>query len=166
MKSLTLYEISDNYQFLLQDMYNHETGEVDETVLAKLNELSDTAENKCINIVKVWEEFNKEMQAIKEAKDRMAKREKAFKNQIERLKDYLQTNMERCDIKKIECPEFVINLQKNPVAVEVFSEDDVPNIYDKQLKREVNISKIKEDLQNGIDVPGARLIQRNSVRIR
>ncbi len=166
MKSMTLYEISDKYQFLLHEMYNHETGEVNENVLAKLNELADSAENKCINIVKIWEEFNKEIAAIKEAKERMAKREKAFKNQVDRLKEYLQTNMERCEIKKIECPEFVIGLQKNPPSVDVLNEDEVPHDYDKCPKRELDISKIKQDLQNGVVIPGVRLVQRNSVRIR
>lgn len=165
MKAMTLYEISDNYQFLLQGMYNHETGEVDETVLARLNELSDTAENKCINIVKIWEEFKKEIAAIAEAKARMSKREKAFKNQIDRLKDYLQTNMERCEIKKIECPEFVISLQNNPAALQVDDESLVDPEY-LVTTVSVNNEKLKTAIKNGLVVPYARLVQGQSVRIR
>lgn len=166
MKALSLYEMSDQYQFLIHDLYDPETGVVDENALEKLNSLQDSIENKCINITKLFKSIELTQDMIKAEKDRLAQREKAFKNQVARLKEYLQTNMERCEIKKIECPEFTIGLQKNPPAVEVLSEDEVPHDYDKCPKRELDISKIKEDLQNGVVIPGVRLVQRNSVRIR
>ena len=166
MKALTLYEISEKYQFLLQDMYDHETGEINEEVFAQLNELSDTAESKCINVVKVFEEYKKSIEAIKVAKDRMLRHERVLKNGMERLKNYLQTNMEKCEIKKIECPEFVISLQKNPVALDVFNLDEIPHEYDVRPAREIDRSRIKDELKNGVVIPGARLVQGNSVRIR
>jgi hypothetical protein len=162
---MTLYEISDSYQFLLHGMYNHETGEVDENVLARLNELADSAENKCINIVKISEEFKKEIAAIADAKARMSKREKAFKNQVDRLKSYLQDNMERCEITKISCPEFVISLQNNPASLQVDDESLVdPEFLVTTVS--VNTAKLKEALKKGLEVPYARLVQGQSVRIR
>jgi hypothetical protein len=166
MSMIKLYEVSDQYQFLLNDLYDYETGEVDENILARLNELTDTAENKCINITRLFKSIEATQEAIEKERKSMALRERSLKNQVDRLKDYLLTNMERCEIKKIECPQFSISLQKNPPAVEVVDKDEVPNDYDKQKERELDIAKIKEDLKNGVVIPGVRLIQRNSLRIR
>ena len=166
MKALTLYEISDQYQFLLNDLYDYETGVVNETTLAKLNEIQDTMQNKCINITRLFQSIEATQEAIKAEKDRLTKREKAFKNQVMRLKDYLESNMERCDIKKIECPEFTIGLQKNPPSVEILNESEIPHEYDREPKRELDLAKIRDELMNGVVIPGVRLIQKQSVRIR
>lgn len=165
MKQPTLYEISAAYQFLLSDLYNEDTGEINESVLIKLNDISDTAENKCINVVKVFKEFEKEHKAIQDERKKMEKREKAFKSEIDSLKEYLLTNMELCEINKIECPQFVISLQKNPPSVNYYNKDEIPDEY-KTISVDYDTQRISEDLKKGIDVPGARLIQGNSVRIR
>jgi Gp157 protein len=165
MRSLTLYQMSSEYEFLSEDLYDYETGVVNETALARLNELEDSMENKCINITRLFRSIEATQEAIKAEKDRMAKNEKALKNQVERLKDYLLSNMDRCDIKKIECPQFTINLQKNPPSVVVDDESLIPVTYDK-FKIEKDMTKIREDLKNGIDIPGVRLVQGKSIRIR
>ena len=166
MSAMRLYQIADQYQFLLHDLYDEETGVVNETALAKLQELTDPLETKCINITRLFKELDASREAIEIERKNMAAREKALKNQVDSLKNYLLTNMERCEIKKIECPQFVINLQKNPPAVDVLNADDIPSDYDKPQKRELDISKIKSDLQNGVVIPGVCLVQRNSIRIR
>jgi len=165
MKSLTLYEMSDKYQFLVSELYDYETGVVNETTLAKLNELTDSMENKCINITMLFKSIEATQEAIKKEKDKMAAREKAFKNQVARLKDYLLTNMERCDIKRIECPQFTLNLQNNPPALKIDDESLIPKTYDK-VTIEKDMAKIREDLLKGVVIPGARLVQGKSVRIR
>lgn len=166
MKSLSLYEMSDQYQFLVNDLYDHETGVVNETTLARLNELTDTVENKAINITMLFNSLDATREAIKKEKDKMAAREKALASQIERLKEYLLTNMKRCEIKKIECPQFVIGLQNNPISVEISNAEEIPSRYDKQPKRELDITRIKDDLKKGVVIPGASLVQRQSIRIR
>lgn len=166
MKSLSLYEMSDQYQFLANDLYDYETGVVDETTLARLNELTDSMENKAINIVMLYNSLEATRDAIKKEKDKMAAREKAFTSQVARLKEYLLTNMQRCQITKVECPQFVIGLQNNPISVEILNENEIPKKYDKKPKREIDITKIKDDLKNGVVIPGVRLVQRQSIRIR
>jgi Siphovirus Gp157 len=166
MKALSLYEMSDKYSFLLNDLYDEETGVVNETTLAKLNALEDSIENKCINITKLFQAIEATKDLIKAEKERLQKREQSFTNQVNSLKEYLRSNMDRCQIKKIECPEFSISLQNNPIAIEVLNMDDVPSDYDKCQKRELDTNKIKEDIKKGVDIPGVRLVQRNHIRIR
>lgn len=162
---MRLYEIADKYQFLLNDLYDYETGVVNETTLARLNELTDSMEDKAINITMLFKDLEASADAIEKERQAMQKREKALKNQIQSLKDYLRSNMERCEIKKIECPQFVIALQKNPCSVEITNEDEIPEEYTK-VSIDLDIAKIKDELKNGVVIPGARLVQGSSVRIR
>ncbi len=162
---MRLYEIADKYQFLLNDLYDHETGVVNETALARLNELSDSMEDKAVNITRLFKELEASAEAIEKERKAMQAREKALKNQITSLKDYLRSNMERCEIKKIECPQFVITLQKNPCSVEITDEKLIPSEYEK-VKVELDVAKIKDELKNGVVIPGARLVQGSSIRIR
>lgn len=162
---MKLYELASQYEFLLNDLYDEETGEIKEQSLARLHEIKDSAENKCINTVKVLKHMQKECAAIEIERKNMAVREKAFKSQIDRLKDYLKENMERLNINKIECPQFIIALQKSPVAVDRYEEKDIPFDYQK-ITVEYDNTKIKHDILNGVVVPGARLIQNNHVRIK
>lgn len=163
--SMRLYQIADEYQFLMNDLYDLETGEVDEKSLARLQALTDPLETKCINITKIFKSIDAEREAIEKERKAMAAREKSLKYQVDKLKEYLLINMERCSIKKIECPQFVLGLQLNPPAVEIYDEKLVPVEFD-EVTVHKNIAKIKEALKNGVDVPGARLVQRNSLRIR
>ncbi len=163
--SLKLYDLADQYNFLNDNLFDPETGVVDETALETLNEIKDSIENKCINITKLFKSIEAEREAIEKEKKAMAARESSLKSQVARLKDYLLTNMERCEIKKISCPQFSISLQKNPKSVQIDDEKLIPSDYNK-ITVEKDISKIKEHLQNGVIIPGARLVQRNSIRIR
>lgn len=163
--SLRLYQIADQYQFLLSDLYDYETGVVNETALAKLNELSGSIEDKAINITRLFKELEASAEAIEKERKAMQSRESALKNQVKSLKEYLRNNMARCEIKKIECPQFSISLQTNPPSVEITNESEIPEEYNK-VKVELDVSKIKEDLKNGVVIPGARLVQGNSIRIR
>jgi Siphovirus Gp157 len=165
MSQMRLYEIADRYQFLLNDLYDYETGVVNETTLAKLNELTDSMETKAINITMLFKELEASAEAIEKERQAMQKREKALKNQIQSLKDYLRSNMERCEIKKIECPQFVIGLQKNPVKLEIFDENLIPPEYE-VMTLSIDEAKIREELKNGVVIPGARLVQGSSIRIR
>lgn len=160
-----LYEIANHYQFLLTQLVDEETGEVNETVLSELDNLNDDAETKCINIVKIFKEFEKEYHAISEERKRMAKREKSYKDSMASLKNYLEINMERCHISKIECPQFVIILQKNRHSVDIEDESQIPEEY-KKITVEYKREEMRKEMEHGVYVPGAKLIQTKSVRIR
>lgn len=164
-----LYDIAEEYRFLLNDMVDQETGVIDEMALERLSNLKDPLENKCINITRIFEALETESDAIeqkrKEINARMMAREKALKNQILRLKSYLLENMEKCEISKIECPQFVIGIQKNPPSVDIFDESLIPSEYDR-IKIDKDLARIRDDLKNGVVIPGARLVQGKSIRIR
>ena len=163
--SLKLYEISNKYLAILNNMYDEETGVVDETALKALNEIEDSFETKAITIGKVFKNLFSLASAIENERKAMQKRENMLKKKIENLKDYLKINMEKCSISKIESHFFNISLRQNPCSVNVIDESKIPKKYFK-IKKEVDITKIKDDLKNCVVIKGAELINTKSVLIK
>ena len=87
------------------------------------------------------------------------------------LRDYLKSNMERAGIDKIECPMFKISIKHNPPAVEILDQLSLPAEYWRTPEPKPPVAapdkaKIKADLQAGVDVIGARLIQGSRLDIK
>lgn len=162
---MKLYELTAKYNQLMDNLEDKETGEITENSLNKLNEVKASLEEKCIAVAYYLENLEAERKAIKEAKEKMVLREKRFKSQIESLKCYLLLNMERAFINKVRCPHFEINLHKNPASVDIFDDGIIPPEY-KKVVIENDIAKMRADLLNGVIIPGAKLIQNNSVKIK
>lgn len=162
---MNLYEIRTEYKALLEDICDPETGEIDDTALTKLSELETTMQDKCIAVASYIENLDAERKAIEEAKKNMAAREQRVKKRIEQLKHYMQENMEASEIKKISCPYFDIALHKNPPAVEILNEEEIPLEY-KKLEVTIDKAKLRAALLGNIQVEGAKLIQKNSLRIK
>jgi outer membrane murein-binding lipoprotein Lpp len=163
----SLYEISNEYQSLLEKTYDPETGEIFPQVLDKLDEISAKIEDKAIAVASYIKNLDAEREAIEKAKKNMAEREARLDKRADYLTQYLQSNMERCGITEIKSPMFVIKLKKCPFSTDIIDENIIPDDY-KKTKEVVTIDrlKLKEELQAGVIVPGAALKQNNRLEIR
>ena len=86
-----------------------------------------------------------------------------------RLKDYLATNMKAAGILKIEADNasFTAKLVKNPPRVDIWDEAQIPDDMMRQkITFEPNKTAIKAAIQSGRDIPGAKLEQAESLRIK
>lgn len=97
----------------------------------------------------------------------MARRRRAIESRVKWHKDYLRQNMDACGIHKIVSPWFVLAIQKNPAAVEVFDEAAVPAVFKEEVVS-VRIDKagIKRALEAGQTVPGAALMRGSRLSVR
>lgn len=130
-----------------------------------LDALTDGFHDKAENIVKIIKSLAADAEmAGKEAK-RLLKRKQALENNVQKLKTYLQTEMERMEIRKINSTLFTIQIQKNPASVEIVDEALLKPFF---LLQEPKIDKkrIAEILKSGEEVEGARLVESESIRIR
>lgn len=101
------------------------------------------------------------LQALKAKRDKVA----------QGLRDYLKENMERAGIEKIECPMFSISIRKNPPSVEVLDTAALPKEFWRTPDPKPPVSspdkaRIKEALQYGDNVPGARLTQSTRLEVK
>jgi hypothetical protein len=164
---MKLFEISDQYQQVLEEAINVETGEINESALMRLDDIKESAEQKGIAVASCIKNLMAEHEAVKAARNAMVEREKRLEREVDWLKEYLRSNMERCEINEISCPYFVIKMRKNPASVDVKDESLVPREYIKE-KTVTSIDKLKihKDIVAGSQIPGVELINRNSIVIR
>lgn len=87
------------------------------------------------------------------------------------LRAYLKDNMERAGIEKIECPLFKLTIKKNPPSVEVIDPLSLPAEFWRTPEPKPPVAApdkaaIKAALQDGKDVPGARLNQGTRLEVK
>lgn len=162
-----LFAIATKYEELLHQSFDEETGEINELALAELQLTKADAKDKAVAVASYIKNLEAERDAIERAKRSMSEREDRLDKRMDYLEEYLQSNMERCGIKEISCPEFVIKLLHNPPSVNPINEEFIPEKY-KKVKEVVTLDrlKIKEDILAGIEVPGATLQYRVRLEIR
>lgn len=97
---------------------------------------------------------------------RLQERKKIIRARIDRVKDYTLTAMQMHGLRKIECPECTISIQKNPPSVEVFEEKLIPNEYWKQPEPVLDKKSLLDDLKDGVVIQGCCLKQNEGLRIR
>lgn len=161
VRTMKLYQLTDNYLRVQELLEENKTEAVEDT----LDALTDGFHEKAENIVKIIKSLAADAEmAGKEAK-RLLKRKQALENNVQKLKNYLQTEMERMEIRKINSTLFTIQIQKNPASVEIVDEALLKPFF---LLQEPKIDKkrIAEILKSGEEVKGARLVESESIRIR
>lgn len=101
---------------------------------------------------------------------RLQERKKVIKARIDRVKDYTLSAMQVHGLRKIECPECTLIVQKNPYKVEIDDERMIPAefwIYPPAPAPYVDKEKVKKAfLDDGEVVQGTRVIQTEGLRIR
>lgn len=104
--------------------------------------------------------------AAKAEKERLAALHKFYENTYNRLDNALKTAMVATGREKVETPTMRLSL-RHSTATEVDDLDAVPAEF-KATKVEVVADKtaIKKAIQDGIEVPGARLVENVSLQIK
>lgn len=170
-KNLSLWQLTNDHQKLLSELYDHETGEVNEIVQAKLNELEPNIEKKCVAVGSWIRKIESEQRELETLLVEVENRMRSYDKEREKYRNYLQSNMEKQGIGEIKCPYFTIRIRKNPHSTDIINEDLIPRefISEKEIVRiDVKPDKtaIKEEvLRTGQQVPGAYVSQKNKLEI-
>ena len=160
---MKLYELTQNYLNLLDLLENPEVPK--EMIESALEEVEGNFEDKAENIVKLIKSIEADIKAYKEEEIRLATRRKALENKAKGLKEYLEGSMIALDKKSIKGKIFTISISQNRPSVDVYDPTILPKEY-KKIEEKEDKAKIKESIDNGIEVPGARIEQKESLRIR
>lgn len=166
---MKLYQISEQYQNIAELLLNPEFHE-NEDIVTALDAIQDDFNDKAVNTVMAIKMAEGDIGVIDTEIKRLQEMKKVRQNKVERVRNYLKTNMARTGILKIECPLFKISYseRKNGV-VEI---DDAlflaNNLNDDLIKIEIKPSKdaIKKALKNGEDIVGAKLVDSQVLMIK
>ena len=158
-----LYKMTDDF-VELQNMLDENPE--DEYVIQTLDSIKLEIDDKAANIVSLMKNITTPIPAIDDEIKRLQELKKSIQNTEKRLKEYLQYQMEKMGIEKIETDLVTIRLQKSPPSLIV----DNPNIIPEEYKKtEIIIStktkELKEALKQGAEVPGCHLVSRKHLRI-
>lgn len=155
----TLYELTG--QFL--DIYNMELDE--ETKLDTLDSIDwqTDYENKVENYVKVIKNTEANIEARKNEIKRLTELNRSDERKKERMKEVLKESMALTGHERVDTPLFKVSFRKSQV-VEV--EDLLlPEGY-KIATYKPDKKRIKEDLKNGLDILGAKLVENQNLIIK
>lgn len=158
-----LYEISDQYRKAIESISD------DNTEKSKLlDEILESFDKKIINYARCLKNLEAEATAIDKEIDAMKIRRIRLSKQFEWLETHAISEISNTGLlDPIKCPQFTVKLQDNPVSVDDYDKKKIPEYY-KVYKQAVSINKdlIKKDIQQGFNVPGARLIRRKKLVIK
>ncbi|OQP13181.1 siphovirus Gp157 family protein [Geobacillus thermoleovorans] len=159
---MKLYELTENYTKLLEMAEEMDTDAIVDTLEA----LQEAIEDKAENIAKLIRNLEADVKVIRDEEKRLAERRQVIENKIERLKSYLQEQLEIAGIEKVKRPTITVSIRKNPPSVDVIDETLIPADFLIPQPAKVDKRAILERLKNGEHVPGAALKQTKGVQIR
>lgn len=165
--NITLYQLADEYVEALRAMAEMELDE--QTVADTLEGLSGELQVKATNVAMFVRNLEATADAIKAAEQQMAARRKAIENRAKRIRDYIQSQMEKTGISKIECPYFKLAIRDNPPSVVVDNADAIPEEYMRQPETPPpapDKKMIGDALKDGIEVPGVHLERSKRLEIK
>ena len=160
---MTLYEIAQEMATLIDP----ETGEIRD--FEAFEELQMAREEKIDNTAKWIIDLEAEAKMVKERADELTERARAAKKKAERLREFLQEYLQG---EKRKTADYTIGYRRTE-AVEITDEDRaiawlMEHRDDALTYQQPKISKtaVKELLKAGEEVPGAELVERQSMSIR
>ena len=160
---MTLYEIAQEMASLI----DQETGELKD--YEAFEALQMARDEKIDNMAKWILDLEAEAKMVKERADELAKRAQNAKKKAERLREFLQ---EYLGGEKRKTADYTIGYRRTE-AVEITDEDRaiawlMDNDEDALTYQNPKISKtaVKEILKSGREVPGAELVERQSMSVR
>lgn len=160
MSNISLYQLASEHRESLEKLADMDLSP--EALADTLESLGGELEVKAQNVVMLLRNLEVNAAAIKEAEKAMADRRKAIENRAEGLRRYVLESMQNNNIQRIDCPLFSISIAKNPPAVEIEDERQIPDLYwtdPPPPPRQINKTLIAQALKDQHDVPGARLKQ-------
>lgn len=164
MTDLTLYQLSGQYRQLAEQLA---TMDLDAQTVADTIEasgLTDALQEKAQGVELVARAAEIHCPAIDNEIARLQAL-KAHRQKIAQgLRDYLKAQMEVAGIERIECPLFKLTIKKNPPAVEVLDDKQVPaefwvNPPPTLPPARIDKKAIAVAIKAGREVAGAKLVQ-------
>ena len=159
-----LYEIKERYQNLMELLENEELPK--DLINNSLDLLETEFTEKAETICKILTNMKADSEAIKKEEDRLKARRKALENNISNLKEYLESNMQALQLKKLKGNIFSLSIQKNPSSCIIHDLKNIPKDFI-VIKEEVNKKDLMDYIkQNEIEIDGVEIKQTESLRIR
>lgn len=156
---MKLYELTEAYETIS----NLELSE--EELSIHLQNISDEIDTKAENIVKVLKDMDGDIEKLKTAEKELKAKKTALENRKQNLRNYLQSQMELVDKKKIKTDLFTISIQNTQKELNILDETKIPDEFFK-VERTLKKAEFKKAVQSGEYQDIAELLSKESMVIR
>ena len=161
MNTMKIYELTRNYQNL-EVLLDNES--VDNAVLKEeMDKIVDTIGVKFNNIQKIITNYKAIAEKQKEEEARIRKKRQANEKKIEVLREYMLTNLEKLENKKLKTDSYTFSTKK--VESVIVDLDLLTEEYYK-ITKTADKTKIKQDIKSGKEVNGAKIHIKNCLNVR
>ena len=158
---MRLYELTSSYEQLLEMAEQLD----EETLRDTLESINEAIEEKVENTAYVIKSLEANVKIIDEEVKRLQAMKSTQQRNIKSLKEYIQESMEKVGLGKIEGSLIKVSIQNNPPSVRL-DDDFKIGKYLVSVEPKFDKKAILSDLKQGLDVPGAEMVQGKSIRIR
>lgn len=159
---MKLYELAENYNELLALLDNEEA--TTEELADTLDGINDAIEVKVDNICRVRKYLEGKVEVYKAEAKRLTELAKQAENNADSMKNYLDEQLKRMNIKKMDTELFKLSYRKSD-SVNVIDLDAVPDEY-KRITIAPDKTAIKKAIKDGETVNGAELVVNQNLQIR
>ena len=159
---MKLYELAENYNELLALLDNEEA--TAEELADTLDGINDAIEVKVDNICRVRKYLEGKVEVYKAEAKRLTELAKQAENNADSMKNYLDEQLKRMNIKKMDTELFKLSYRKSD-SVNVIDLDAVPEEY-KRITIAPDKTAIKKAIKDGETVNGAELVVNQNLQIR
>jgi len=158
---MKLYDYDKEFERLIAEATDPETGEVSDDIDDKLNDLSMERDQKIANVVYYIKERLAEAEALKTEADKLSKRRKVAENDANNLKNYLAYCLNYEPYKN-----GIIDIRfRNSESVHITNEDLIDDEY-MVISRAPSKTAIKAAIKSGVEVEGAEIVENRSIIIK
>jgi hypothetical protein len=161
---MKLYDIKEKYLSVLNS-------DIDEEYLIDtLESIEADFDEKADNVACYIKQLEYEAEAIKREIEVLKKRNEQKQKEADKLKEYLFNNLKELNKTKIETSRNNIQIKKNPSSVVLddsfinWAIENKPELI--KVKHEADKLQIKEILKKEIEIPFARLEQKEKIYIK
>lgn len=158
---MKLYELTSSYQQVLEIAEQLDA----ETLKDTLDAIEDAIETKVENTAFVIKSLEGNINLIDDEIKRLQAMKQTQQNNVRSLKEYIQDAMEQVGINRIQGKLIKIAIQNNPPSVRL-AEDFNDDRYLIELAPKIDKRAILDDLKQGKEIQGAKIVQGKSLRIR
>lgn len=155
---MNLYDITEAYLAL-------DSLEPSADIQYYLDGINDELESKLESITHVIKNYESDIEALRAEEKRLAEKRRVLENKNKYLKEYMYSNIKALNKDKVKAGVFDLKIQKNPESIKIINPELITEDY-LRIKTDIDKSKIKRALKEGLEVEGAELIQTEGLRIK
>lgn len=159
---MKLYELADNYNELMTLLDDEEV--TAEELADTLDGINDAIEVKVDNICRVRKYLESKVEVYKAEAKRLTALAKQAENNADGMKQYLDEQLKRMNIKKMDTELFKLSYRKSD-TVNVLDINAVPDEY-KKITVAPDKTAIKKAIKEGKGIAGCELVVNQNLQIR